>query len=237
MMMPLLLAVHHALHAMAAPPAPTPQEAAAAARAATEASQAEAVIAAAVQASGLAAPERLEIRFAFRGTAYRVWLNGRDQVYVRELETEGGPVRVDRLEGDTLEATLAGERLTLAPDDAERLRRSLNSVAYFALLPRALQDDAVVARSLGRTELGGASWDTVEVTFRADGGGEDHDDVFRYWFHPRTHRIGFLAYTFARGKGGVRLRKATGYHEAGTLPALSTIVLEGVQVKRGAERP
>ena len=222
---------------------------------------AQAVVAAAVEASGLADPQALELRFTFRGTPYRRWLSGRRSVYTREVAVPGGGVRVDRLDGSTFTSTV-----TASPAASDALRRSLNSVAYFALLPRPLQDDAVIATLLGPSTLGGEVWDTVDVRFREDGGGDDHDDVFRYWFHPETHRLGYLAYTFATGDGGVRVRRAIRTHEvdgvvlvdwanhgrdgqgltiddavreleAGTLPQLSEIALEGVEVVRDAPEP
>lgn len=226
----------------------------------------DALLAAAVEAAGLHEPEALEIRFQFRGTPYRLWLDGRRSVYERQVRSDTGVPRTERLEGDAFTASVGGKPLPLSSEQAGALRRSLNSVAYFALMPRPLEDDAVIATSLGATTLGGLSWDTIDIRFREEGGGDDHDDVFRYWFHPETHRLGYLAYTFATGKGGVRVRKVVGAHEvdgvvlldwvnhgrngqgltiddavrdleAGTLPQLSTIALEDVQVQRGATAP
>jgi hypothetical protein len=228
---------------------------------------AEAWLTAAVEAAGLQEPKALELRFRFRGTPYRLWLDGQRTIYQREVPSDdGAPTRTDRLEGDVFTSTVAGSPVPLPADQAGALRRSLNSVGYFALLPRPLLDEAVLATSLGTTTLGGQTWHTVEVRFREEGGGDDHDDVFRYWIHPETHRLGYLAYTFATGKGGVRVRRATRAHEvdgvvlldwvnlgrngqglsiddavrdldAGTLPELSTIELEGVQVRRDASPP
>jgi hypothetical protein len=207
----------------------------------------------------------MEIRFSFRGTPYRLWLDGRRSVYTRQVR-DGHTVRTDRLEGDAFTATVHGAPIPLSPDKEGALRRSLNSVAYFALLPRPLQDDAVIATSLGVTTLGGKPWHTVDVRFREQGGGDDHDDVFRYWIDPATHRLGYLAYTFATGEGGVRVRRAVGAHEidgvvlldwvnhgrngqgltiddavrdleAGVLPELSTIALDEVRVARGQGMP
>lgn len=215
----------------------------------------------AVEAAGLASPAALQLDFTFRGTPYRLWLDGRRSVYRREVKGPDGSVRVDRLEGDAFTTTA-----TVDADARGALQRSLNSVAYFALLPRPLLDDAVVARDLGLSTLGGRTWHTVEVRFTEEGGGDDHDDVFRYWLDPQTHRIGYLAYTFATGQGGVRVRQAVRHQEvgglvlvdwanfgrngqglsiddavrdleAGTLPELSTIALEGVEVTRGAPAP
>lgn len=223
------------------------------------------ILARVVEAAGLADPKALSIRFTFRGTPYRLWLDGRRSIYQRTVVSPVG-TRVDRLDGDVFSATLDGKTLSLSDRDRTGLRNGLNSVAYFALLPRPLQDEAVIATSLGRSTLAGRSWETVEVRFRAEGGGDDHEDVYRYWFDPETHRIGFLAYTFATGEGGVRLRKATHYHEvegvvlidwdnhgragqgltidqavrdfeANELPLLSTIALEQVAIERGAVAP
>lgn len=224
------------------------------------------LLAEAVQSAGLRAPRGLEVRFSFRGTPYQLWLDGQRAIYRRQVTLPNGTVRTDRLEGDRFTSSVGGEPVELKPADAAALRRSLNSVAYFALLPRPLEDEAVIARSLGSTRLEGQDWDTVEIRFREEGGGEDHDDVFRYWIHPETHRLGYLAYTFETGEGGVRLRKATRYHEvdgvvlvdwanhgrpghgitldqavedfeAGRLPPLSTIALEDLAVSRGVRQP
>ena len=226
----------------------------------------DALLAAAVEAAGLHEPDGMELRFQFRGTPYRLWLQGRRSIYERRIRSDAGVTRTERLEGDTFTATVGDNVLPLSSEQAGALRRSLNSVAYFALMPRPLEDDAVIATSLGATTLGGQSWDTIDIRFREEGGGDDHDDVFRYWFHPETHRLGYLAYTFATGKGGVRVRKVVGAHEvdgvvlldwvnhgrngqgltiddavreleAGTLPELSTIALEDVQVQRGVPAP
>jgi len=216
------------------------------------------VLDAAVRAHGLARDAPLELAFSFRGTPYRLHLDGDDVRYERTVQTDAGP-RTDRLRGGSFEARLADAPLTVAPAQAEAWRRSLNSVAYFATLPRPLFDDAVIAKSLGRTTLGGRAWDTVEIRFREEGGGDDHDDVFRYWFDPSTHELGFLAYAFATNRGGVRLRRVIDRHEvagvvlvdwanhgldgpghtideavaaweAGSLPELSRIELDDVTV-------
>jgi hypothetical protein len=222
---------------------------------------AEETIAAAVEAHGLADPRGVAITFRFRDAPFRLWLDGASSVYERDVVTDAG-VRRERLEG----GTFAVDGADAPPDTLAAWQRSLNSVAYFALLPRPLQDPAVVATDLGRTRLRGEEWDTVEVRFRAEGGGEDHDDVFRFWFDPETHRIAFLAYTFARGDGGVRVREVIATHverrvvlhdyanygldgqgrtideavaafERGELPLVSKVELVDVAVRRRAPAP
>ena len=224
------------------------------------ATDAGSLIAESVVAHGLERSQPLEIRFTFRDVPYHLSLRGSEVHYERTVPTDKGP-RVDHLHGDQLTVTLNGAPVELSKRRADRLRRSLNSVAYFALLPRPLQDGAVIATGLGQTRLEGQSWDTLEVRFQEVGGGDDHDDVFRYWLHPTTHRIGYLAYVFHTGEGGVRLRKVLQHHEingvvladyanlgrdgqghtiddavrdfeAGTLPTVSTIELTELTVTK-----
>jgi hypothetical protein len=231
-----------------------------------EAPSAVKTIAASVAAQGLANPRGLAVHFRIRDTPVRLWLDGASAVYEREVTTDAGPRR-DRLEGGTFTASVAGVAVAdVPPEMLAAWQRSLNSIGYFTLLPRGLQDPAVVATALGRTSLRGEEWETIEVRFRADGGGEDHDDVFRYWFDPTTHRIAYLAYTFTRDEGGVRLREVTGSHierrvvlhdyanygldgqgrtideavaafERGELPLVSRVELTDVEVRRRAPRP
>ena len=218
----------------------------------------------AATAHGLSRDVPLALSFEFRGTPYRLSLDSDDVRYERTVTTDAGP-RTDRLVGSRFEALRGGESLPVEPKQADAWRRSLNSVAYFATLPRPLFDDAVIATSLGRTRFAGGTWDTVEVRFREEGGGDDHDDVFRYWFDPDTHELALLAYTFHTGKGGVRIRAVSKRHaidgvvlidwinygvnghdhtlqsamtayEDGTLPQLSTIALDGPTVKRPSSR-
>ncbi len=217
---------------------------------------ADEVLEQAAEAHGLTREARLDVAFTFRGVPHRIHLDGTDVRYERTVDDA-----VHRLVGDQLTIVSDGEPLEVEPARADALRRSLNSVAYFATLPRPLFDDAVIATALGRTRLADQRWDTVEVRFRAEGGGDDHEDVFRYWFDPKTHEMGFLAYTFAVNEGGVRLRRVVRRHEhdgvvlvdwanhgldgpdhtiddavaayeRGELPQLSTIALEDVELTR-----
>ncbi|MEN0061066.1 MAG: DUF6503 family protein [Myxococcota bacterium] len=221
------------------------------------AAEPDTVLAQSAVAHGLTRDRRMDVSFTFRGTPYRLHLDGSDIRYERTVKGPQGE-RVDRLVGSVFSSLHNGAPMTVAPENEGAWRRSLNSVAYFATLPRPLFDDAVIATFLGRTTFAGAEWDTVEVRFQEEGGGDDHDDVFRYWFHPETHEMGFVAYVFHVGKGGVRIRKAARRHEVngvvlldwtnlgwdgthtlesamaayerGGLPTLSTIALENIEV-------
>src|SRR5690606_15410685 len=85
---------------------------------------------------------------------------------------------------------------------------SVNSVAYFAFLPYGLNDPAARKQWKGETELEGQTYDIIEVTFDEEGGGDDFEDEFLYWFNQENGQMDFLAYTYHTEGGGVRFRKA-----------------------------
>ncbi len=90
---------------------------------------------------------------------------------------------------------------------AEVYSNSVNSVAYFALLPFRLNDAAVNKRYIGTSEIKGEPYFEIEVTFQQKGGGKDHDDVFIYWIHQQHFTMDYLAYSFIVDGGGTRFRK------------------------------
>ncbi|HMQ00028.1 MAG TPA: hypothetical protein PKC24_09615 [Cyclobacteriaceae bacterium] len=101
-----------------------------------------------------------------------------------------------------------GKRVNTPDSMLVKYARSVNSVVYFALLPFGLNDAAVNKTYLGETVLDSIPCYKVQISFNEEGGGEDHDDVFIYWFNKETFQIEFLAYTFHVDGGGIRFRKA-----------------------------
>ncbi len=92
---------------------------------------------------------------------------------------------------------------------------SLNSVLYFALLPRPLSDAAVQPRHLGEATIGDEQYQVLDVTFGREGGGRDWQDRFVYWIHDERHTIDYLAYAFHVNGGGIRFREAFGARDVG----------------------
>lgn len=172
------------------------------------------LIRAAIEAHGADRLADRQVDFRFRGTPYRMTRDDGRFVYERWVETDGGR-RHERLDNDGFAATVDGTPEPLGDAQAAARGRSVNSVVYFASLPYSLEDPAVQPLSLGAHPVGGEIYDRVEVRFAEPGGGADHDDVFVYWFDPKTNRLAFLAYAFHTGRGGVRFRVATGEVEAG----------------------
>ncbi len=88
------------------------------------------------------------------------------------------------------------------------VKNGLNSVVYFASIPYKLQDQSVLVEYVRKIKIKGKTYDEIEIRFKEEGGGDDHDDVFRYWVNRKTDKIDYLAYVYHTGKGGVRFRSA-----------------------------
>jgi hypothetical protein len=113
---------------------------------------------------------------------------------IHELVTEWGP-----LKGDT--AVINEERRAA-------FTRSVNSVVYFFLLPYGLNDPAVNKEFVGESTIKGKDYFEVKITFGEEGGGEDFDDVFIYWFDKEDYSMNYFAYLYHTDGGGMRFREA-----------------------------
>lgn len=196
---------------------------------------AEQVVDRAIKAHGGDRFRQSEVRFTFRGDRYRIWRQGGRYRYERTYEGSIGTV-TEVMANDTLYRTVEGERQDLTDGDRASIRTTVNSVVYFALLPFRLNDPAVQLRKLGETEIRGEPYHEIEVTFRREGGGEDWDDRFVYWFHRDQYTMDYLAYHFHSDGGGTRFREAVDRRRVGgllladfrnyTSPAIDTAVEE-----------
>jgi hypothetical protein len=101
-----------------------------------------------------------------------------------------------------------GRKVELPAKDSSAYAQSLNSVIYFAFLPYRLNDPPVKKSYRGTDSIEGTLYHRVRITFRQKGGGEDHEDIFLYWFRKKDGRMDFLAYRYFREGGGVRFREA-----------------------------
>jgi hypothetical protein len=101
------------------------------------------------------------------------------------------------------------DSLVNLPDSlARKYGNSVNSVHYFAYLPYGLNDVAVNKKLLGEGEIGNEAYYKVQITFDKEGGGDDFDDVYIYWFNKKTLKPDYLAYEFHIDGGGMRFREA-----------------------------
>ncbi len=148
------------------------------------------------------------IAFDFRGRHYVSQRSGGRFQYERQWADTTGTAYRDVLTNDGLYREINGERVPLSAKDSAAYAGSVNSVLYFALLPYALNDPAVQIEYLGTATLNKEPYHKIKVTFRTEGGGEDYQDEYIYWFHRDRHTMDYLAYNYQVDGGGARFREA-----------------------------
>src|SRR5690606_39210060 len=148
------------------------------------------------------------ISFEFRDRQYRALRDGGVFVYSRTFADSTGHEVHDVWRNSGFTRTVNGKEVDLPAERQKAFTASVNSVIYFALLPYALNDEAVYKEYLGETTIKGESYHKVRVTFAQEGGGEGYQDVYVYWFHQQRHTMDYLAYSFQENDGGTRFREA-----------------------------
>ncbi|MEQ8364773.1 MAG: DUF6503 family protein [Cyclobacteriaceae bacterium] len=150
----------------------------------------------AIEVGGGEKYNNLNAEFDFRNIHYVAKRDGGSFSYERILKDSIGTIH-DFVTNEGFKREVNGE-VTMLPDSMTALyTSSTNSVHYFALLPYGLNDAAVNKKYLGETTINDQAYYKIQVTFSADGGGEDFDDVYLYWFNQKTFTIDYLAYSFA----------------------------------------
>lgn len=148
------------------------------------------------------------IEFDFRDRHYVANRNGGTFSYERIFEDSLGTVH-DIVSNEGFKREINGEVAIVHDTMAAKYTSSTNSVNYFALLPYGLNDAAVIKEFIGETTIKGKPYYLVQVTFNADGGGEDHEDVYLYWINQENFAIDYLAYSFAESdETSFRFREA-----------------------------
>lgn len=148
------------------------------------------------------------IHFVFRDRVYEGTWNSGAYLFSRAFEQDSQQVK-DVLSNESFERIINGKVVDVADSMATKYSSSVNSVWYFALLPFRLLDPAVQLQDLGESSIRGKAYHKVEVTFAAEGGGEDFEDVFVYWFDKEDYSMDYLAYSYAEDDGlGIRFREA-----------------------------
>jgi hypothetical protein len=148
------------------------------------------------------------VEFDFRERHYRRIL--KDGIYSYErIFNIGDSVVHDFVTNKGFERKINDQLAEVADTMKVKYTSSVNSVIYFALLPYALNDPAVVKNFLGEATIDQKEYYKVKITFQQQGGGEDFDDVFIYWIDKKDFTIGYIAYSYAEEDGiGLRFRKA-----------------------------
>ena len=187
---------------------------------------AQAIVDKAITAHGGKKFEAAVVEFDFRGRHYKAILDGNKYQYERSWTDSLGSVH-DVLTNDGFSRTVNNQPFEVNDEFAGKYSNSINSVIYFALLPYHLNDPAVVKEYLGEAVVEGQPYHKIRVTFRQEGGGKDHEDVFVYWFHQDTFRMDYLAYEYETDEGGTRFRKAYNQREVGGILFANYLNFEG----------
>lgn len=169
--------------------------------------KAEQVFRQALKAHGGSKYDDAHYQFVFRDKTYTFKNDQTGYTYTMDREKDGQQIHDVLINGD-ITRTINGHISELTPKQRTGYTSGLNSVIYFATLPHKLTDKSVNKKYVESQSIKGESYDVLHITFDEEGRGQDHDDNFYYWINEKTHKIDFLAYNYAVGKGGVRFRSA-----------------------------
>ena len=183
-----------------------------------ETSEEQAIVDAAIAAHGGQHLNQSVVTFRLRDRQYRALRDNGAYIYSRTFTDDSTGQRIhDVLSNSGFKRTADDKPVELPQERQEAYSASVNSVIYFALLPYFLNDAAVQKKYLGETTIKGEPYHEVQVTFKAEGGGEDHEDEYVYWIHQQRNTMDYLAYNFKEEDGsiGTRFREATNVREVG----------------------
>lgn len=153
-----------------------------------------------------------KLSFGFREHDYTILRVGGRFTYTRTLNTDSLVV-IDSLKSSgAFSRHVNGIRTAVSDSMAAKYSESINSVAYFFLLPLPLKDKAVVSELGEVARIRGNRFQTLNIGFRQEGGGTDYQDEFRYWISERDSTVDYLAYRYETDGGGIRFRVATRQH-------------------------
>lgn len=149
-----------------------------------------------------------DFSLTFRKMQYTYSLHNGVFEYTRNQIDSLGRTVLDILKNEGLTRLIESDTTQLEEEKRAAFARSVNSVIYFFRLPFGLNDPAAKKTYQGETEIEGKTYHEVRVTFEQEGGGEDFDDVFLYWFDKEDYSMDFMAYLYHTDGGGLRFRKA-----------------------------
>lgn len=168
---------------------------------------AQQIIDKAIENAGGELYEDTAIQFTFRDIQYSSHRKNGVFELTRSFTDSLGEVK-DVLTNSGFNRYRNSEKINLTDSIATIYSNSINSVHYFVQLPFGLNDAAVQKELTGETEVKGKKYYNIEVTFKQEGGGTDHDDVYMYWVNKEDFALDYFAYKFFTGKGGIRFREA-----------------------------
>lgn len=166
----------------------------------------------AIDYSGTKVLTNANATFSFRGIDYEYKLkNGRFQYTRIQSDSLGNEVK-DILTNEGLIRTINGDTIDITEEKRIAYTSSVNSVIYFAFLPFRLNDAAVNKSYEGTIKIKDKKYYKIKVTFEQEGGGEDFDDIFYYWFDTEDYSMDYLAYSYVEEDEGRGLRFRVAYN-------------------------
>lgn len=160
-----------------------------------------------ILASGGINYKQKDVSFKFRDMVYSSTIAEDQRVLTRRSQSDSMLI-VDIKSPKGFERYVNDSLVTVTDSMANLYSNSINSVHYFAYLPYGLNDAAVNKKYLGKVKINDVNYHKIEVTFDQEGGGDDYDDIYVYWFNMDTNKLDYLAYEFHVNGGGQRFRKA-----------------------------
>ena len=151
------------------------------------------------------------IKFDFRAMNYKA-VRSNNSFELSRLQIKDGDTILDVFNNDGVYRTINTKVVSVHDSMSVKYKASVNSVHYFSVLPYGLNDKAVNKKLLGEEQVKTKKYYKIEVTFSADGGGEDYEDVFVYWIDKELLSIDYLAYSYNE-KDGVGMRFREAYNE------------------------
>ncbi len=169
---------------------------------------ADEIVTKSIEKSGGEAFDNSIIRFNFRDKFYVARRDKGQFSLIRMFKDDNDSV-FDLLTNNNFDRFINESRVIIEDSMKAKFSASVNSVHYFSVLPYGLNTEAVNKTLLGSEKIKNKDYYKVKVTFNAEGGGEDYEDVFVYWFDKEDFDLDYLAYSYSEDNGvGMRFREA-----------------------------
>lgn len=167
----------------------------------------QSIIDSAIVKSGGERFKESKVSFVFRNRKYTSYYMDGQKILERYTSLDSNMI-ADKKSNTGFERFINDSLVSLPDSLKTRYANSVNSVHYFSKLPFGLNDKAVNKEYLGEELINETAYYKVKVTFDQEGGGDDFDDTYLYWFNQETMLPDFLAYDFHVDGGGQRFREA-----------------------------
>ncbi len=145
------------------------------------------------------------VKFTFRNKSYTS--TRRHGMYTHtSIIKKDGITTIDILNNTTFKRFINDSLVALSSTETKTYANALNSVIYFAWLPYGLEAAAIKKELLNEMTIKGKTYYKIGISFTEEGGGEDFEDRFMYWFDKTNFSLDYIAYAYQTNGGGLRFR-------------------------------